>query len=119
MFAFLDPTNSSLLPGLPSSLVNRSQELSFQDVLVLLVLLSLLISLVVLPADSLPALSAEDVAYNVSASGHVALAGLTSHDIDDVAEKIRLAMLATEVLPGLSTAALKIDMHICSANAPC
>lgn len=75
-----------------------AQEFSLEDELALLVLLAALVGLVVLPADRLLALAARDVAHDVAARGHVALAGLARLDVDDGVEEEGLAVLAAEVL---------------------
>jgi len=95
---YSDHAHSVPPPGLPASLVNRSQKLSLEDELVLLVLLSLLVCLVVLPADHLFALSAGNVADDVSAGRHIPLTCLARHDVDDIAEEVGFAVLTTEVL---------------------
>lgn len=75
-----------------------TQKLSLEYEFALLVLLARLVSLVVLPADRLLALAAGDVAHDVAAGRHVALAGLARFDVDDGVKKEGFAMLATEVL---------------------
>lgn len=77
---------------------DSTQELGLQDELALLVLLTRLVRLIVLPADRLLALAAGDVAHNVAARRHVALAGLAHFDVDDGVEEEGFAVLAAEVL---------------------
>lgn len=77
---------------------DRAEELSLKNVLALLVLLRGLVRLVVLPADGLLALPARDVAHDVPAGRHVALAGLALGDVDNRVEEVGLAVLAAEVL---------------------
>jgi hypothetical protein len=89
-----------------------AQKLTLQDELALLVLLAGLISLVILPSDRLLALSAVNVAYDVAAGGHVALAGLRLCDVDDVIEEVRFAMLTAEVLALSAT-----DLEVCKRKA--
>ena len=75
-----------------------AEQLGLQDVLSFLVLLARLKCLVILPAYRFVALSAGNISYDVSACRHIPLAGITSRDIDDVVEEIRLSMLAPEIL---------------------
>ncbi len=79
-------------------LCHIAEQLSLQDVLSLLVLLSRLERLVILPAYRLVTLSAGNIPHNVSARSHVPLAGIARRDVDDIVEQVRLAMLASEVL---------------------
>lgn len=75
-----------------------AQQLRLEDELALFVLLRRLVRAVVLPANNLVALPAGNVAHNVSAGRHAAVAGLAEVDVDDLAEQKGLAMLAAEVL---------------------
>lgn len=75
-----------------------AEELLLEDELPLLVLLRALVGLVVLPPDHLFTLPAGDVSHRVSASGHVAVAGLRSLGVHHAVEEEGFAMLATEVL---------------------
>ena len=79
-------------------LCHVAEQLSLQDVLSFLVLLSRLERFVVLPAYRLVALSTGNIPHDVSARSHVPLAGIARRDVDDVVEQVRLAMLAPEVL---------------------
>ena len=79
-------------------LCHIAEQLSLQDVLSFLVLLSRLERLVVLPAYRLVALSAGNIPHDVSARSHVPLAGIARRDVDDVVEQVRLAVLAPKVL---------------------
>lgn len=89
-------TSSTSWPAV--RLADRAQQLGLEDELALLVLLAALVGLVVLPAHRLLALAAGDVAHDVAARGHVALAGLAHVDVDHRVEKEGFAVLAAEVL---------------------
>ncbi len=80
-------------------LADVAQQLGLEDELALLVLLGALERLIVLPPHRLLALAAHDVADNVAARRHVALARLARVDVDHRIEEVRLAMLSSEVLP--------------------
>jgi hypothetical protein len=69
-------------PPLSSFSDNVTEHLGFQDELPFLVLLTLLESLVVLPPDVLAALTARDVAHEVSSRRHIPLAGFAFDYID-------------------------------------
>lgn len=84
-----------------------AQKLFLQDELALFVLFAGFIGLVVLPANSLLALAAVDVAYYVTSRGHVALVGVRLGDVDDGIEEVRLAVLTTEVLMMVSDMAMR------------
>lgn len=84
----------------PNHLVDIAEQLSLEYELALLIFLGRLVGFVVLPADGLLALAAGDVAHDVPAGGHAALAGLAGVDVYDGVEEVRLAMLAAEVLYG-------------------
>jgi hypothetical protein len=86
-----------------AKLADVAEQLGLEDELALLVLLGILVGLVVLPADRVLALPAGDVAHNVPARCHVALARLARLDVDDRVEEVGFAMLATEVLLGTKT----------------
>lgn len=75
-----------------------AQKFGFEDIFAFLVFLCCFERLVVLPAYRLFALSACDIANYVFTSGHIALVGLTSIDVDDHMEKVCLPMLSTKVL---------------------
>lgn len=75
-----------------------AEQLGLEDVFSFLVLLVRLVGLVILPSDGFVALSAGDVAHNMSARRHVPLARVALRDIDNGAEQVCLAVLATEVL---------------------
>ena len=78
--------------------IDLGEELSLENVLALLVLLSGLVGLVIFPAYSLLAVSAIDITHNVPAGGHVSLGGLALSDVYNSVEEKRLAMLTTKVL---------------------
>ena len=79
-----------------------AQELLLEDELPLLVPLRALIGLVVLPPDHLAALFARYVPHNVPTRGHVAVARVAGGDVDDRVEEVGFAVLAAEVLSGMS-----------------
>lgn len=79
-----------------------AQQLCLQNELALLVLFARLVSLVVLPADCLLALPAVDVADYVATGRHVALVGIRLGDVDDAVKEVGFAVLAAEVLQGVS-----------------
>lgn len=93
-FPLLSPT---LSPSLHPS-THRTKQLLLQNKLPLLILFRLLVRAVVLPAHRLFALTTGDVAHDVAAGGHVALAGLALLDVDDAVEEEGFAVLAAEVL---------------------
>lgn len=108
---FENPPLSSLFPlkkkkrkktsnPAPFPSVNRAQQLGFQDILALLVLLRVLVRLVVFPADGFFALPAVDVTYHVLAGRHLALHGFGLRDVDDGVEEVGFSVLAAEVLRG-------------------
>lgn len=74
-----------------------AQQLRLKDEFTLLVLFTLLVSLVILPAHCFIALLANDVANDMPPRGHVAFHRLSLLDIDHAVEKKSLAVLATEV----------------------
>jgi hypothetical protein len=79
-----------------------TQQLLLQNVLALLVLLRALVRTIVLPTNNLTALFAGDVAHQVTAGGHVALASLALSDVHDGVEEVGFAVLAAEVLLGIN-----------------
>ena len=91
---------SVLIPFALRSSINRTQQLSLQDIFPLLVLLARLVRLVVFPPHRLLALPTRDVAHDVSARRHVAFRGFALSDVDDGVEEEGFAVLAAEVLPG-------------------
>jgi hypothetical protein len=78
--------------------VNCAEQLGLQNVFALLVFFSSLVRLIVLPSDCIVALPAIDVPHDMPACCHAAFRGIVEIDIDNVAEQIRFAMLATKVL---------------------
>ena len=81
-----------------SPLVYHAEQLRLQDELALLVFLTLLVGLVIFPADGLLAAPTDDVADDVTSSRHIPLDCFRCRDVDHVVEEVRFAMLATEVL---------------------
>jgi len=75
-----------------------AKQLGLQDVLSFLVLLARLKCLIILPAYRLVALSAGNISHDMSACCHIPLASIARRNVDDVVEKIRLPMLAPEIL---------------------
>lgn len=88
----------------------QAQQLTLENELALLVLLAGLVSLVILPAYRLFALSAMDVTHDVAAGGHVPLVGLGLGDVDYVVEEICFAMLAAEVLDRLAMRRSRVSL---------
>lgn len=86
------------MDSLSPSSAHLTHQLLLQDILALLVLLRALVRAVVLPAHDLLALATADVADDVAAGNHVALAGLAELDVDDAVEEEGFAVLAAEVL---------------------
>lgn len=76
----------------------NAEKLLLKNELPLLVFLAALVSLVVLPSYRLPALTAGDVAYDMSSGGHVTFDGIGLGDVDDVVEEVGFAVLAAETL---------------------
>lgn len=75
-----------------------AQQLGFQDVFALLVLLTALECLVILPSNCLVALLTCNVTHDMASSSHVPLGGLTLNHVDNGIEEVGFAMLAAEVL---------------------
>lgn len=86
------------LPENKTCLGDVAEQLRLEDELALLVLLGALVGLVVLPADRLLALAADDVADDVTTGRHVALVGFAGVHVDHGVEEKGLTMLAAEVL---------------------
>lgn len=86
------PKHIQLLSG------DLAQQFCFQDILAFLVFLLGFISLVVLPAHDLLALSARDVTNLVLASGHEAFNGIRWDNVDNRVEEEGFAVLSPEVL---------------------
>lgn len=78
--------------------VDLSEQLGLQDELALLVLFRVFIGLVILPTNSLLAMSAADVAHDMTAGSHVPLGSFALGDIYDAVEEVGFAMLAAKVL---------------------
>jgi hypothetical protein len=74
-----------------------AEQLCLEDEFALFVLLTGFIGLVILPAYCLFALPAVNVAYDVSASRHIALVRVGLGDVDDAVKEVCFAMLATEI----------------------
>jgi hypothetical protein len=79
-----------------------AEQLCLEDEFALFVLLAGLVGLVVFPAHCLFALPAVNVAYDVSASRHIALVRVGLGDVDDAVKEVCFAMLATEILGCIS-----------------
>lgn len=77
--------------------IHLTQQLLLQNEFPLFILLGTLIRAVVLPSYNLFALSAEDVAHDVSAGRHVAFAGFAGLDVYYAVEEVGFAVLAAEV----------------------
>jgi len=84
-------------PSVQDHLADDAEQFFLQDKFPLLVFLAALVGLVVLPTHSLLALSAGDVADDMTTGCHAALDGLGLGDVHDVIEEVGLAVLATEV----------------------
>jgi len=76
-----------------------AQQLGFQDVFALLVLLTTLECLVILPSNCLVALLTCNVSHDMTSRGHVPLGGLTLNHVDNGIEEVGFAVLTAEVLP--------------------
>ena len=87
------------LRKLKANLCNLAQQLGFQDVFALLVLLTTLESLVILPSNGLVALLTRNISHDMTSSGHVSLGGLTLNHVDNGIEEVGFTVLAAEVLP--------------------
>jgi hypothetical protein len=79
-----------------------AEQLCLEDEFALFVLLTGFIGLVILPAYCLFALPAVNVAYDVSASRHVALVRIGLGDVDDAVKQVCFAVLAAEILGWIS-----------------
>lgn len=79
-------------------LTNDTEEFLLEDELALLVFLTVLVRLVVLPSYRFLALSAGDVAHNMSSCCHAALYSFALRDVDNFIEKVCFPVLASEVL---------------------
>lgn len=80
-----------------ASSINIAKQLSLKDKFALLVLLGCLKCFVIFPPNYFLALTAGNVANNVTASCHMAFVWLASFKIDDVIEEICFAMLSSEM----------------------
>ncbi len=78
--------------------VHDLQQFRLQYKFPLLILLARLISFVIFPSHGFIALSAYDVANDVSSCGHVSLHSFSGFYVDDTREEEGFAVLATEVL---------------------
>ena len=94
------------LRKLKANLCNLAQQLSFQDVFALLVLLTALECLVILPSNCLVALLTRNVSYDMASCGHVPLGGLTLNHVDNGIEEVGLAVLAAEVLQKIAVSTI-------------
>lgn len=94
------PTKSVRVPwqALKAASCHIAKQLGLQNVLSFFVLLARLKCLIILPAYRLVALSAGNISHDVSACCHIPLASIARRNVDDVVEKIRLPMLAPEIL---------------------
>lgn len=101
-----------LLVVLGIFLADDVKQFSLEDELALLVLFRCLVGLVILPADNLVADAAADVAHDVAARGHVALARLGTFDVDDGVEQVCLTMLAAEVLVWCGLLSTRMDQQM-------
>lgn len=79
------------------------EQLRLENKLALLVFFRRLVGLVVFPADNLVTNATADVAHDVAAGGHVALARVGTLDVDDGVEEVCLTVLAAEVLNFVKT----------------
>lgn len=79
-------------------LTNDTEEFLLEDELALLVFLTVLVRLVVLPSYRFLALSARDVAHDMSSSCHAALYSFALRDVDNFIEEVCFPVLASEVL---------------------
>ena len=88
-----------------------TQKLGLQYKLPLLIFLTALKGLIILPPHRLVALSASNIPYNMSASGHVALGGFACGYIYDVVEEVGFAVLAAEILQVCQSTMVKTLSH--------
>lgn len=79
-----------------------AQQFLLEDELALFVFFAGLVCLVVFPPYRFLALSASDVAHDVSSGGHATLDGVRLRDIHDAVEEVGFAMLAAEILERMS-----------------
>lgn len=79
-------------------LINNTKQLLLENKFPLLILLAGLIRLVVFPPHRLPALSAGNISYHVSAGGHTSFGGFGLVDIDHRVEEVCFSVLAAEIL---------------------
>lgn len=79
-------------------LTNDTEEFLLEDELSLLVFLTVLVRLVVFPSYRFLALSARDVAHNMSSCCHAALYSFALRDVDNFIEEVCFPVLASEVL---------------------
>lgn len=93
-------------------LAHDAEQFLFQDELALLVFLARLVCLVILPPYRFLALSAGNIAHDVSAGGHAALDGLGLGDIHNVIEEVGFAVLAAEILYSMSGSAIGQAMQL-------
>lgn len=98
-------------PSVQDHLADDAEQFFLQDKFPLLVFLAALVGLVVLPTHSLLALSAGDVADDMTTGCHAALDGLGLGDVHDVIEEVGLAVLATEVLKERRYCVSKLDVE--------
>lgn len=83
-----------VLPGL----TNDTEQFLFENKLSLLVLLAALVCLVVLPSYRFLALSAGNIAHNMSTGRHAALYSFAMSNVDNIIEEVCFSVLASEVL---------------------
>lgn len=83
-------------------LAHDAEQFLFQDELALLVFLARLVCLVILPPYRFLALSAGNIAHDVSAGSHAPLDGFRLGDVHNVIEEVGFAMLAAEILYSMS-----------------
>lgn len=78
-------------------LTNDTEEFLLEDELSLLVFLTVLVRLVVFPSYRFLALSARNVAHNMSSCCHAALYSFALRDVDNFIEEVCFPVLASEV----------------------
>ena len=81
-----------------SPLTNDTEQFLLEDEFALLVFLTALVCLVVLPSYRFLALSARDVAHNMSSGCHAALYSFALRDVDNFIEEVCFPVLASEIL---------------------
>ena len=79
-------------------LTNDTEQFLLEDELALLVFLTALVRLVVLPSYRFLALSAGDVAHDMSPRRHVAFYSFALRNVDNFIEEVCFPVLASEVL---------------------